>query len=182
MDISNLRATISVGVLCVSLGLVAGCSSPAPPDQGASAINQRDASGDGSREAGSGGSGGTTHDASEHEAGLACLESAADACARIPSVCHWDVATFCASYPRPTAMTICDEYRSVLYRDVDITGTDFYDGATGDLVAMIAHYYIVGEGVRCNAGPPNYFLPGKCTNGRNFYCPDAGGSVEAGKD
>jgi hypothetical protein len=192
MDSSNLRATISARLLPFCLSLFAGCSSPAPPDQGASAINQRDASGDGSRGIGSGGSGGTTHDASTHDGGLdasthdgglQCLENVAEACARMPTLrCHWDVATFCASIPRPTSMTICDEYRGVLYRDADITGTDFYDAMTGDLVAMIAHYYIVGEGVRCNAGPPNYFLPGKCTNGRNFYCPDAGGSVEAGKD
>lgn len=184
MDRSNPCGAFS-SLLCLCVGLVAGCSSPDSPDRGSSAVNRRDASSDGSREAGSGGSGGAAQDASENEAGLECLERASDACARMPSICHWDVTTFCGRERRPSGMLVCDEYRVVVYRDPDITSRDYYDGTTGDLVAMIAHYH-VGDTVRCNVGPPHFIQPGRCTNGTNFYCSDAGadagGGIEAGRD
>ena len=209
-------AVISAGLSCIGLSCAISCSSEVT-DQREGAARQPDAGGTTSRDAGSGGTGGSRgggandgragnerdavskdtgptgvdasseYDAPASEGGLPCLQSVADSCAQEPGIsCHWptDVTAFCTRprpFPRPTSMTICDEYRAVLYRYVDISGSDYYDPKTGNLIARVAHYY-VGNRVRCNVGPPHFVVPNKCTNGRNYDCSDGGTDAGGGAD
>ena len=132
---------------------------------------------------------GAPSDAGAADASLACRESVTDYCLLPDVVCRWpsDSMAFCPLHPSSVSISVgtCGPYNAVLRGGIDTQTFDYYDMATGQLVAAVTRF-AAAKLLRCDAGPAAFVDPCPTYIGRDVVCPDGGigpggaGAPEAG--